>query len=164
MRNILVALAVALAVGPAAASDKSEKTDVMAEVHQFIDNLHKGDTKTAIAACADQSSIVDEFPPRHWQSASTCADWPSDFDAFNKKNGVTDPIATLGKSRHVDITGDRAYVVVPATHTYKQNGKQVTEPGAVLTVALRGRCPAELGAPPRAQPHTPRSSTARSVS
>jgi hypothetical protein len=75
-------------------------------------------------------------PPYAWQGATACADWANDFDAFNKKDGITDPIATLGKPRHVDITGDRAYVVVPATYTYKQNGKKVTESGSTLTVAL----------------------------
>lgn len=36
-----------------------------------------------------------------------------------------------------DVTGDSAYVVVPATMTSKVRGKQVTQTGAVFTVALR---------------------------
>src|SRR2546426_7908357 len=130
MRTIIIAFAVALAGAPAAAS---EKTDVMAPVHQFIDGLNKGDTKGALAACAAQSSIIDEFPPYEWQGATACADWANDFEAFNKKGGITEPIAKLGKPKHVDITGDRAYVVVPATYTYKQNKKKVTESGSVMT-------------------------------
>lgn len=136
MRTIIVAFAVALAVGPAAASDKSDKADIMATVNRFNDGMNKGDTKTALAACAAPSSIIDEFPPYGWQSATACADWANDFDTYNKKNKITDSIATLGKPRHVDITGDRAYVVVPATYTYKENGKRVTESGSILTVAL----------------------------
>ena len=137
MRKIIVAFAVALVVAPAAASEKSGKTEVMAPVHQFIDGLNKGDTKTALAACAAPSSIVDEFPPYGWQGATACADWANDFAADSKKNGSTDAIVTLGKPRHVDITGDRAYVVVPATYTYKQKGKRVTESGSILTAALQ---------------------------
>lgn len=133
MRSLLIASFIALAVSPAFASDK---TDVVAVVHQFGDSLNKGDVKTALAACAAQSSIVDEFPPYHWQG-NACADWANDFEAFNKQNGITEPIATLGKPRHVDITGDRAYVVVPATFTFKQHGKRVTESGSMLTVALQ---------------------------
>jgi hypothetical protein len=123
-----------LAVAPAIAS---EKTDVMAPVHQFFDNLNKGDMKTALAACAAPSSIIDEFPPHHWQGATACADWANDFDADSKKNGITDSIVTLAEPRHVDITGDRAYVVVPATYTYKQNGKPMTEAGSIFTAALQ---------------------------
>jgi len=130
-------LAVALAVVPAAASEKSEKTAIMATVNQFNDGMNKGDTKTALATCAALSSIIDEFPPHEWQGATACADWANDFDTYNKKNGITDAKATLGKPRHVDVTGDRAYVVVPATYTYKQNGKPVTESGSTLTVALQ---------------------------
>jgi hypothetical protein len=137
MRKIIVAFAVALVVGPAAASEKSEKTEVMAPVHQFIDGLNKGDTKTALAACAAPSSVIDEFPPYGWQGATACADWANDFAADSKKNGITDAIVTLGKPRHVDITGDRAYVVVPTTYTYKQKGKPVTESGSILTAALQ---------------------------
>jgi ketosteroid isomerase-like protein len=138
LRNCLLALfAVAWAVAPAAASEKSEKADIMATVNQFNDGMNKGDIKTALATCAAPSSIIDEFPPHEWQGATACADWANDFDAYNKKNGITDSIATLGKPRHVDVTGDRAYVVVPATYTYKQNGKPVTESGSTLTVALQ---------------------------
>lgn len=131
---VLALLAVALTVAPAAAS---EKADVMATVHQFVDGINKGDLKTAFATCAAPSSIIDEFPPHAWQGATACADWANDFDAYNKKNGITDAIATVGKPRHVDVTGDRAYVVVPATYAYKQKGKPVTESGSTLTVALQ---------------------------
>jgi ketosteroid isomerase-like protein len=43
----------------------------------------------------------------------------------------------LAKPRHVDVTGDRAYVVVPATMTFKVHGKPVTQTGSTFTVALR---------------------------
>jgi hypothetical protein len=137
MRTLIIAFAVALTVGPAAASEKSEKADIMATVNRFNDGMNKGDTKTALAACAAPSSIIDEFPPYGWQGATACADWANDFDTYNKKGKITDSIATLGKPRHVDITGDRAYVVVPATYTYKENGKRVTESGSTLTAALQ---------------------------
>ena len=44
---------------------------------------------------------------------------------------------TLGEPRHVDVTGDNAYVVVPATMTFNIQGKQVTQTGSIFTVALR---------------------------
>jgi hypothetical protein len=135
MRNLLmVAFAIALAGGTAAASDQM---DVMVPVHQFMDSLNKGDTKTALAACASPSSIIDEFPPHQWAGATACADWANEFNSYNKKYGITDSIATLGKPRHIDISGDRAYVVLPATYKFKRNGKKVTESGATLTVALQ---------------------------
>jgi len=127
-------VAVALVAGPVIASDK---TDVMVPVHQFIDGFNKGDVKSALSACADQASIIDEFAPYEWHGAGACASWANDFGADAKKNGITDGSVTLGTARHIDVTGDRAYVVVPATYAYKMNGKPAKEAGARLTVALQ---------------------------
>lgn len=135
MHKILIALGVAvLAAGQAAAS---EKTDVMASVSQFVDAFNKGDTKAAAAACTDQMSIIDEFPPHEWHGAGACAKWMNDYDADAKKNGITDGIVTLSNPRHIDITADRAYVVVPANYTFKKKGKLVKETGSMFTLALQ---------------------------
>ena len=135
MHKIFVAVAVAvLAAGPAAAS---EKIDVMAPVHQFVDGFNKGDTKTAVAACADQTSIIDEFPPHEWHGVGACSNWANDYEADAKKNEITDGIVTLSKPRHIDVTADRAYVVVPANYTFKQKGKLVKEIGSMFTFALQ---------------------------
>lgn len=135
MRKTFVAIAVAvLAAGPTFAS---ERTEVMVPVHQFVDGFNKGDAKTALAACAEQTSIIDEFPPHEWHGAGACAAWANDFDADAKKNGITDGIVTLGNPRHVDVSGDRAYVVVPANYAFKKKGKRVKETGSTLTIALQ---------------------------
>jgi hypothetical protein len=134
MRNVVAVLAIVASAGPAAAS---EQTDVMAVVHQFIDGFNKGDTKTALATCASPASILDEFPPYAWQGATACSDWASDFDAWAKKNAITDPVVKLAKPKHLDIAADRAYVVVPASFSFKQKGKPTTESGSILTVALQ---------------------------
>jgi hypothetical protein len=131
--SLVLALSI-LAAAPAAAEDKA---DVMTTVHQFIDGFNKGDVKTAVAACADQASIIDEFPPYEWHGAGACAQWAADFDADAKKNGITPGAVTLGKPRHLDVTGDRAYVVVPTEYAFKQRGKAVKEKGATLAVALQ---------------------------
>jgi len=70
MRRTLIALAVILASGTAAASDKD---DALATVKQFIDGFNKGDEKTALAACASPAFIIDEFPPFAWQGATAWA-------------------------------------------------------------------------------------------
>jgi len=135
MHRMLVALAViALAAGSPAAS---QETDVMVTVNQFVDGFNKGDTKAALAACADQTSIIDEFPPYEWHGAGGCQKWMNDYDSDAKKNGITDGVVTLSKPRHVDVTGDRAYVVIPSNYTFKKKGTQVEESGSMLTFALQ---------------------------
>jgi ketosteroid isomerase-like protein len=137
-RPALVALACALFLGlgalPASATPQG---DVLATVTGFIAGFNAGDIKKALATCASPASIVDDFPPHEWQGPTACADWIAAYGADAASNGITDGSVTLGTPWHVDVEGARAYVVVPATYTYKQRGKPVTESGSVLTVALK---------------------------
>jgi ketosteroid isomerase-like protein len=139
MRKVILALAAAfaatpLAVGHAATSDQN---DVMAAVKQFDDSFNKGDMNVAVSACAPQTIIIDDFPPHAWQGANSCSSWWTALFAYDKAAGMSNENVTIGAPRHVDVTGDRAYVVVPATYTYKQKGKPVTESDAVWTFAMQ---------------------------
>ncbi len=133
--KLMVALAVILvATGTTVATDK---TDVMTTVHQFVDGFNKGDTASALAACADQTSIIDEFPPHEWHGAGACETWLNDYEANAKANGITDGIVTIDKPWHLDVTGDHAYVVVRANYTYKEKGKPMKETGSAFIFALQ---------------------------
>ncbi len=127
-----------IAISPGSAF-ADEKGDVTAAVHRYFDNLDKDEVKleTALAVCDSHVSILDEFPPHEWHGPTACADWWKALNAYNEKSGITDGDATLGTAWSVDVTGDRAYVVAPATYTYKQHGKPVKESRAVFTVALK---------------------------
>ena len=134
MHKLSITLAmVLLTVGLAGAAEQS---DVLAPVHQFVDGFNKGDTPAALAACASETAIIDEFAPFAWGGAGACSAWANAYEADAKKNGITEGFVTLGKPRHVDIAGDRAYVVVPANYSYKQNGKPMKEIGSTFTLTL----------------------------
>ena len=127
----------AMVIFAARSSVQSDKTGVMAAVHQFVDGFNKGDVKGTVAACADQTSILDEFPPHEWHGSGACGKWLADYDADAKKKGITDGFVTLKTPRHIDITGDRAYVVVPANYAFKRKGKAVKETDSMLTLTLQ---------------------------
>jgi len=74
-----VAFATALLIAPTAVAD--DKADVMTPIHQFVDGFNEGDAKRALAACAEQTSIIDEFPPHEWHGQGACATWANDFVA-----------------------------------------------------------------------------------
>jgi len=134
MCKLLVALVLsALAAGPGVAA---ERADVIGTVKGFVDAFNKGDTRTAAATCTDDMCILDEFPPHEWHGAGAFSRWIADYTADAEKNGITDGVVTLGQPRHVDITADRAYVVVPANYAFKKQRKPVREVGSTLTVAL----------------------------
>jgi hypothetical protein len=89
------------------------------------------------AACAAPASIIDG-PPAHACSGPTaCEDWHRDVIAAGEREGATGYFVSLGDPWHVDVTGDRAYVVVPATMTFKVHGEQATQSSSIFTVALR---------------------------
>jgi ketosteroid isomerase-like protein len=139
MKKNLVALALALLaqVPDVAAQQTADQKAVVAVMNQFIDGFNKGDVATAIATCAAQTSIIDEFPPFQWSGAGACGKWANDWDADAKKKGITAGAVTLGAPRHNVVEGDRAYLVIPATYEVTQKGKQVKQTGAVMAVTLR---------------------------
>jgi ketosteroid isomerase-like protein len=129
-----VALSVTmLAAGPAAAS---EQDNVMKTVRQWMDSLNKGDIKTAIAACAEETAIVDEFPPFEWHGKGTCSKWAAELEAYNKEIGITYGVTESKQPRRVDISGNHAYVVLPVDYRFTRNGKDGAQIGALFTVAL----------------------------
>jgi ketosteroid isomerase-like protein len=136
MHKLLTAIAVVgLIAGPAAASDK---TDVMTVIQQWVDGFNKVDMKAMMGQCADHTSIIDDIPPHEWHGSGACTRWWNAYQADAKKNEITDGIVTLSTPRHIDVTGDRAYVVVPVeSFTYKAKGKPEKETGSVVTLVLR---------------------------
>jgi len=111
--------------------------DPMAAVHQYVNAFNSGDAKAMAAACADPMQILDGMSPHVWQGSTAADDWYRDALTEGEHLGVTDYRIGLGEPQHVDVTGDYAYVVVPATFDYNVQGKPVNQTGAVFTVALR---------------------------
>ena len=134
MRSILLTAVFALMVGPAAAATMANPIDA---VNQFVGGMNHNDMKSAAAAYAPNASIIDEFPPYHWQGQTAFADWGRDFGADSKKNAITDPSITLEKPVTSSVEGDHAYLVFPATYAFKQNGKPMREAGSIMTFTLQ---------------------------
>ena len=115
-----------LSGGPVIASDKSE---VLAVVHKWVDSFNKGDSASALATCADESAIIDSIPPYEWHGAGACSAWFKDFNAYAKQNGWVLDQTTIDRVRNVEITGDHAYAVVSATFTVKVKDAPQSEKG-----------------------------------
>jgi hypothetical protein len=84
-------------------------------------------------------SILDGMPPHVWQGPTASQDWYRDVLAEGQRHGASGYFVALGEPLHENITGDSAYVAVPATMTFDVGGKKVTQSGAVFTVALHQR-------------------------
>src|SRR5262249_37820527 len=114
-----------------------DPSDPVTAVQQYIDAFNRADVKAMAAMCADPMSILDGMAPHVWHGPAASEDWYKDVLVEGKHLGATNYHVTVGKPLHANVTGDAAYVVIPATMTFKLKGKLVTQSGAILTLALR---------------------------
>jgi hypothetical protein len=117
--------------------DMPDATDPMATVRNYIDAFNRDDAEMMAAAFAPQSAILDGMAPHLWLGPTAGQDWYGDVLAEGKQQGASGYRVTLDDPRHANVTGDAAYVVVPAMMTFDLQGKQITQTGALFTVALR---------------------------
>ena len=115
----------------------TSSNDPMAAVGQYVDAFNASDAKAMAATCADPMQILDGMSPHVWQGPTANDDWYADVLTEGEHVGASGYRISLGEPQHVDITGDNAYVVVPATMTFTLQGKHVKQTGSIFTVALR---------------------------
>lgn len=119
------------------ATQEAVVVDALSTVHRYIDAFNEGDVRGMTAAFAVPGSILDGMPPHVWHGPTAAEDWYRDVLINTKKEGASDFFVTVEHPLHMDVTGDAAYVVLPATMKFKVHGKQITQSGAVFTMALR---------------------------
>jgi ketosteroid isomerase-like protein len=111
--------------------------DPVAAVRKYVDAFNRGDATVMTTTFAPSGSILDGMAPHVWQGPTATQDWYRGVLAEGKQHDASDYFITLGEPLHNNVTGDSAYVVVPATMTFKLRGKQTTQDAAVFTVGLR---------------------------
>jgi hypothetical protein len=109
----------------------------MEVVRHYIDAFNKGDAKVMGETFAVPGSILDGMAPHAWHGPTATQDWYRDVLTESKQHGASDYFVNVGEPLHNNVTDDSAYIVVPATMTFKLGDKQVTQSGAFFTVALR---------------------------
>ncbi len=137
MRNVTLGAIVCLLMGGMAAAQAPD-AQVMAPIQKFLDSFNKGDVAGAAAAHAADGdlSIIDEVAPFHWRGPRAFQEWSTALDADSKKRGITEPMVKLGAPTRTEVSGDVAYVVVPAVYTFKEAGAAKRE-SAQMTFTLK---------------------------
>lgn len=137
MRYTVLGVITWLVIG-APAGAQTPDPQLMAPVQKFLEAFNKGDVAGAAAAhlVDEDLVIIDEVAPHLWRGPQAFQTWGADLAAHDKKLGMTDQKVTIGKPAVAEATGEFAYVVVPATYTFKQAGKPMREP-AHMTFALK---------------------------
>ena len=111
--------------------------DPLAAVQLYVDAFNKADEQAMAACFAADGHILDGMAPHIWSGPSTARDWWRDVQHEAEHLALGDFFMTLGAPLHNAVTDDAAYVVAPATLVFKARGQQITQTGALFTVALR---------------------------
>ncbi|OBJ88019.1 hypothetical protein A9W97_16720 [Mycobacterium gordonae] len=113
----------------------------LAAVQQYIAAFNGGEETAMSVVFATDGVIVDGMAPHVWLGPSVAMDWYHDVLVEAERHGASNYVVTLDDPLHYDVTGDAAYLVIPATMQFSVEGTQITQTGARFTVALR-RLPA----------------------
>jgi ketosteroid isomerase-like protein len=115
----------------------STASDPLGAVRRYVEAFNDGDPAAMAAICADPMQILDGMSPHVWQGPTAAQDWWRDVVAEGAHLGASGYRIALAEPRHVDINGDSAYLVVPASMTFDLRGTKVSQTGSLYTVALR---------------------------
>jgi len=138
MRYLTLGALVCLVVVGSGAAAQAQTPDpqIVVPINKFLEAFNKGDMAGAAAAHAKDVVIVDEVPPFLWRGTQALQDWGTALQADSKKNGMSEEKVTLKAPTRIETLGTDAYVIVPATFTFKQKGATMRE-SAQMTFTLK---------------------------
>jgi ketosteroid isomerase-like protein len=109
---------------------------VAAAVRAMVEAVNRGDMDAALAAFADNATIVEDIAPFRWQGPSAASDWLKAMAANAKRLGVEAIDLRLGAPMRIAVEGDGAYAVFPGRLTLTSGQMQLVADGG-LTFTLR---------------------------
>jgi len=138
MRYLTVGAIVCFVIAGSSSAAEAQTADpqIVAPINKFLDAFNKGDMAGAAATHAADVVIVDEVAPFLWRGAQAFQAWGDALQADSKKNGMSDERVTLKAPTRIETVGTDAYVVVPATFSFKQKGVAMRE-SAQMTFVLK---------------------------
>jgi hypothetical protein len=133
MRLLLAATAIAIA-SPAWAGPAEDAT---AAVTTSLDKFNAGDIPAFLEGHRDGALIVDEFAPFLWGGSNSAQRWLEDYGKDTSARGITGGRVDYGKPIQAVSDGKSAYIVMPATYSFMQNGVKMAGSGSMTFVMGR---------------------------
>lgn len=138
LRTLFVCCALLLSVVPSYGRAAGPNAELMAPVNAVIAALNTGDGSGLRDLYTPDSTVVDEFSPYSWNGATAGSNWFSGFTAYAKQLKLTHPHATAQSVTNYNVTGTRAYIVVPIRFGALIAGKRALEIGTMTVTLQRG--------------------------
>ena len=108
----------------------------MGAVRQFVEGFNNDEVDLAQAACVNETSIIDDFPPHEWTGRGATTRWYRDMARMAAEYGMSDWSVALAEPRHVIVSDRHSYVVAPIDVRWLEDGTP-TERTGFMTMALR---------------------------
>ena len=132
--RMILAGALLLAFAPGA---KAAGADVENIIHQFSAALHAGDSQAAKTFLTARPVILDDVAPYYWGGTKAFESWQADLAKASAARGMSEEDAALGAPTRVEVTGDHAYAILPATHTFKMKGRVMREVAQLTFILVK---------------------------
>jgi hypothetical protein len=106
-------------------------------MQQTIDAANKNIDAAVVSNFMPSVVLVDDLPPYVFRgpAADAISDWSKAYGTDSEKNEITDFSMKLLKPRRVAVSGDRAYIILPAIYSFKQRLKP-TQTRGIITATL----------------------------
>ena len=108
----------------------------MVAVHRFVEGFNNDDVDLMQAACAGETSILDDFPPYQWAGHGATTKWYREMAGMAAGYGMSDWSVMFDEPRHLRVSDRLAYVVVPVACRWLEDGTPADRTG-YFTAALR---------------------------
>jgi len=123
-----------LVAAPAAAGPAEDATAVVTDV---LDKFNAGDINAFFAAHQHGALIIDEFAPYIWRGTNSAERWAGDYAKDAEKRGIVAGRVDYASPIQASSNGISAYVVVPTTYRFTQNGTKMAGKGSMTFVMTR---------------------------
>ena len=116
-----------------------DETEVLSRIQQTIDAANRNIDSAPASNFMPSVVLVDDLAPYVFQgpAADAILEWRNAYDADSVKNSITDFSMQLLKPRRVEVSGDRAYIVLPAVYSFKQRLKPMQKRGTITATLER---------------------------
>ena len=140
LKSVFVAAAMTCAWSgavSAAAPPANPAAAATAFVRTIIDKFNGGDTKGWVSAQENNTYIIDDFGPHVWTGSGSAQRWLDDYTKMAKEQGITG--GRVDYEKPIAVNGDErsAYVVLPTTYRFVQNGTKMASPGSMTFIVKR---------------------------
>ena len=135
MRKLIMFAVMAVApLSPALAGPAEDATKAVMTV---LDKFNGGDVAAFQAAHRDGANIIDEFAPYSWTGAGSVKRWLDAYGADATKRGISGGRVDYGAPLQANSDGTSAYIVLPTTYSFAQNGKKMAGKGSMTFVMAK---------------------------